>query len=87
MGNEGRALAEELGDRSHKHHRYFNRFKVDHPDELLLFHFTGDARGDAADPSRRGAPDKLYSSCGVYDGPGYEPRRLNSELGYHVAVG
>lgn len=47
MGIQGKALAEELGDRNHKHHRYFNRFKVDHPDQLLLLHFNGNARDPA----------------------------------------
>ena len=45
MGIEGKALNEEIPDRSERNIEFFTRFKRGHPDQLVLLHFNG-ASGD-----------------------------------------
>jgi len=44
MGIEGKALDEELPGRSAKNIQFFTRFKREHPDQLVLLHYNGNAR-------------------------------------------
>ena len=44
QGVQGKALAEEKSDRNLKHIRYYSRFKADHPEQMVLLHFNGNAR-------------------------------------------
>ena len=43
MGIQGKALGEELADRSLKHVKYYSQFKKDHPEQMVLLHFNGNA--------------------------------------------
>ncbi len=43
MGVQGKALGEELADRSLKHVKYYSQFKKDHPQQIVLLHFNGNA--------------------------------------------
>ncbi len=43
MGIQGKALGEELADRSLKHEKYYSRFKQNYPEQLVLLHYNGNA--------------------------------------------
>ena len=43
-GIEGKVLEEEVPGRSARNLDFFTRFKKDHPDQLVLLHFNGNAR-------------------------------------------
>jgi hypothetical protein len=43
-GVQGKALAEEKSDRSLLHVRAYTRFKQEHPEQMVLLHFNGNAR-------------------------------------------
>lgn len=43
MGIQGKALAEELADRSLRHSKFYSQFKKDHPEQILLLHYNGNA--------------------------------------------
>jgi len=44
MGIEGKVLDEEVPGRSARNIEFFTRFKKQHPDQLVLLHFNGNAR-------------------------------------------
>ena len=44
MGVEGKALDEEISDTEVKVPEFFTRFKTDYPEQLVLLHFSGNAR-------------------------------------------
>jgi hypothetical protein len=44
MGIEGKALDEELPNRSARNIEFFTRFKARHPDQLVMLHYNGNAR-------------------------------------------
>ncbi len=43
MGIQGKALGEELADRSLRHVKYYTQFKKDHPGQIVLLHYNGNA--------------------------------------------
>lgn len=44
MGIEGKVLDEEVPGRSARNIEFFTRFKKEHPDQLVLLHYNGNAR-------------------------------------------
>ncbi|MCP5113845.1 MAG: hypothetical protein GY953_23685, partial [bacterium] len=44
MGIEGKVLDEEIPELSRRNIEFFTRFKQDHPDQIALLHFNGNAR-------------------------------------------
>jgi len=43
MGIMGKALAEEKGDRTKRSTAFYSRFKREHPDQIVLLHYNGNA--------------------------------------------
>ncbi len=60
MGIEGKALDEEIPGRSKRNIAFFTRFKRQHPEQLVLLHYNGNAR----DP--RDAPDRYFAGHWIY---------------------
>ncbi|HUT33100.1 MAG TPA: hypothetical protein VNE39_06465 [Planctomycetota bacterium] len=60
MGIEGKVLDEEVPGRAERNIEFFTRFKRQHPDQLVLLHFNGNAR----DP--RYQADKFFAGHWVY---------------------
>jgi hypothetical protein len=60
MGIQGKALDEEVVGRMERNPEYFTRFKQNHPDQLVLLHFNGNAR----DPRYR--RDKFFAGHWIY---------------------
>ncbi len=50
LGIEGKVLDEEVPNRSKRNIEFFTRFKQQHPEQLVLLHFNGNAR----DPNQTG---------------------------------
>jgi hypothetical protein len=44
QGIQGKALAEEKSDRNLRHVRAYTRFKREHPEQMVILHFNGNAR-------------------------------------------
>lgn len=60
MGIEGKVLEEELSGREARNIDFFTRFKRQHPDQLVLLHFNGNARRPDWRPERYFAGHWLY---------------------------
>jgi hypothetical protein len=60
MGIQGKALDEEVVGRMERNPEYFTRFKQNHPDQLVLLHFNGNAR----DPRYR--REKFFDGHWIY---------------------
>ena len=60
MGIQGKALDEEIVGRTERNPEFFTRFKQNHPDQLVLLHFNGNAR----DPRYR--RDKFFAGHWLY---------------------
>ncbi len=43
MGIQGKALAEELADRTMFHTKHYSQFKINNPEQLVLLHYNGNA--------------------------------------------
>jgi hypothetical protein len=60
LGIEGKALDEEVPGRSKRNAEFFARFKQQHPDQLVLLHYNGNAR----DPNQAGG--KFFAGHWLY---------------------
>ena len=60
MGIQGKALDEEVVGRMERNPEYFTRFKQNHPDQMVLLHFNGNAR----DPRYR--REKFFAGHWIY---------------------
>jgi len=60
MGIEGKVLDEEVPGRSQRNIDFFTRFKHDHPEQLVLLHYNGNAR----DP--RYQTEKYFAGHWIY---------------------
>ncbi len=60
MGIEGKVLDEEVPGRSLRNVQFFTRFKREHPDQLVLLHYNGNAR----DPRYR--TEKYFAGHWLY---------------------
>jgi hypothetical protein len=60
MGIEGKALDEEVVGRMERNPEFFTRFKQNHPDQMVLLHFNGNAR----DPRYR--REKFFAGHWIY---------------------
>jgi hypothetical protein len=60
MGIQGKALDEEVVGRMERNPDFFTRFKQNHPDQLVLLHFNGNAR----DPRYR--REKFFAGHWIY---------------------
>ncbi len=61
-GVQGKALAEEKSDRSLLHVRAYTRFKQEHPEQMVLLHFNGNARDPGYDREGFFAGHWLYTN-------------------------
>lgn len=60
MGIEGKVLEEEVPGRSLRNIDFFTRFKKEHPHQLVLLHFNGNARDPRWEPSEYFAGHFIY---------------------------
>lgn len=70
MGIEGKVLDEEVPGRSRRNIEFFTRFKRQHPDQLVMLHYNGNAR----DP--RDASKEFFAGHWVY----YAGAKILSDL-------
>jgi len=61
MGIEGKCLDEEIPGRSRRNPDFFTRFKRQHPNQLVLLHYNGNARDPAYERDRYFAGHWLYN--------------------------
>lgn len=74
MGIEGKVLDEEVPGRSNRNIEFFTRFKHDHPDQLVLLHYNGNARDPRYQTEKYFAGHFLhYSGTKILDDVPAEP--------------
>jgi len=81
MGIEGKVLDEEIPGRSIRNIEFFTRFKSDHPDQLVLLHYNGNARDPRYQTEEYFAGHFLYySGTKILDDVPAEPGELEIRI-------